>query len=622
MFLYRNSVPGWLKRAAIALLLSAGSAPAVSAATNAADDMRSASMVDAPDLAAACRPDAVEAVASRLSIKVVVKQIANGPNFAGGTRYVAATAKVPAFCQVTGSFVTNPATGKTANFEATFPAAWNRKYLQYGCSGHCGQFAVSDPAVPVITITAQGYPAESIIKGYSSFATDEGHEGFSGGSWDTKGPGKIDDDALEDFLYRADKVLASMGKEFTKAFYSQATGAAQTIRYSYFCGCSGGGRDALVAAAYFPEEFDGIVAGSAYANAAGVALQAAGASLAAIRTPDARISPAQIAQIDSLVLAKCDAVDGVKDGLIQNPGACNFRPEKDLPRCQDNKPGPDCFTNAQIESVSTLVTAVTDEHGNVVQPGYSISGLQGVGLTPPANPAAPDPWVDNGNPTAGLGSLADAVIKTFAHRNDPDFHTRSLISFGSGGSGQVTDYRIIVPAKAVKQIETAISAGIGNDPAKAARLIHSQRKLLIWSNLSDQLLTPYMSINYYKRLAKMYGGYAKLQKNVRLFMVPGTAHCSMAGDGPGSFDAIGALENWVEKGKGPDALVAGLYPAQGFARDFSAAPLRSMPLCKFPEKARYSGHGDVKDAGNWSCPASDKSMLKIGESGKQAGEIR
>ena len=219
-----------------------------------------------PDLASMCQPDAVRAALAQFSATVTLKELpaeqAVQAKMPGGISFVAATKNLPAFCQVSGSFVTNPKTGKTANFLATLPAEWNGKYLQMGCSGHCGQFAVSNAASPVVTITNQGYPGQIIQKGYASFATDEGHVGFSGGDWAIKGPGKVDQDFIEDYYYRADKVLTQVGKKITTAFYSQAMKAPQKLARSYFSGCSGGGRDAFVVASYFPEEFDGIIGGS------------------------------------------------------------------------------------------------------------------------------------------------------------------------------------------------------------------------------------------------------------------------------------------------------------------------------------------------------------------------
>jgi feruloyl esterase len=219
--------------------------------------------------------------------------------------------------------------------------------------------------------------------------------------------------------------------------------------------------------------------------------------------------------------------------------------------------------------------------------------------------------------------LGDAVIRVFTHRDDPDFHTSSVISFGAGGPGPVTGYRVIVSRAEVARANAALRMGIGDNPQNAAKLIKLNHKMLIWVNLSDHLLTPYMSINYYKRLAATYGGYSRLQKNIRLFGLPGTAHCSGGGigEGPGSFDALSAIEDWVESGKEPDSLPATLYAATQFGIDFHKPMGRTMPLCKFPEMARYGGKGDLRDGANWSCPAHDKSMLKVGESGRQAGVI-
>jgi feruloyl esterase len=579
----------------------------------------------AANLEAVCRPETVQAVVSKLSVGVTVKEIKNGPQLPGGAKFTAAANNWPAFCQVSGSFVTNPKAGRTANFLATFPATWNGKYLQMGCSGHCGQFAVSDPAKAITTITNQGYPGEAIIKGYASFATDEGHEGFAGGTWATRGPGQVDEEAIADFYYRADQGLARLGKQFAVAFYAAATKTPRQVARSYFNGCSGGGRDAFVAASYFPEEFDGIIAGSAY-NPVGAAFQMAGVPIATLRSEGAAVPAELVRLIDPIVKAKCDKLDGVEDGLIQNPAACDFRPDRDLPRCEDDAPTGKCFTHAQIETISTALSAVTDEDGNVVQPGYSVSEVQPATFLTPKRPtdlAAVDPWpnTDTGSLSGGYWPLADAFLKVFIHKNDPNFFTRSIISFKAGGAAGVTAYHIVVPKAEADLVKKEARMAIGHFPENAAKLIQQNRKFLIWHNLSDQTLAPYMSINYYKELAKLQGGYAKLQKNVRLFGIPGSGHCSMLGVGPDNFDALEAMENWVEKGKAPDGLLAKLYDPNSPNIDPGKTPLRTMPLCKFPEMARYNGTGDVKDAANWRCPPDDTSMLKVGESGRQAGVL-
>ena len=565
------------------------------------------------NLEASCRPEVLQVVTAKLP-GVTVKNVKDAPKFQDGATYFAASSNLPAFCEVSGSFVTDRNTGRTADFLAVFPEAWNSKFLQIGCSGHCGNFSVSDPASPIITITNQGYPGEAIEKGYAAFSTDEGHETMAGGDWAINGPGQIDQGAVDDFYYRADKVLASVGKAFTAAFYTQATGSAQKIARSYFIGCSGGGRDALVAASLFPEEFDGIIAGSPYADMVGVSFQTAGIMLANGRSSEASVSPALMAKIDPFVKAKCDAVDGVKDGLIQNPAACDFIPTRDLPLCNGTQPEDTCFTKAQIESISVAVSAVTDEHGNVVHPGYTVS----------------EPNMAMGPAQGGdqMNSFADAVMGIFVHKNDPNYHLDQLIKFGNNGPGPIKSFHIIVPESEAALGRTEARMGIGAHPEAAATLIKQKRKLLIWANLSDEKLTPYMSINYYKQLAKLYGGYSKLQDDVRLFLLPGTGHCSMNGCGPTSFDALGAMEQWVEKSAAPDSLLATQFvtkpaanPMMPPSADRSKPPVRTMPLCKFPEMAHYSGHGDVMDAANWSCPATDKSMLRVGESGRQAGVL-
>jgi feruloyl esterase len=554
-----------------------------------------------PPLEAACNAASAQAAAPA---GVTVKPIGNG-SFPGATRYVAANGAVPAYCQVSGSFVTNPASGKTANFMATFPANWNGKYLQLGCSGHCGQFYVSNPAMPTITVTAQGHATQIIEKGYATFATDEGHEGMDPAGWAVKKDGTVDQDYVDDFFFRADKVLSVMGKEFTTAYYAQVSGTRQAISRSYFNGCSGGGRDAMVAASYFPDAFDGIIAGSPY-NSVGMTIQGTAVGVAAARSPGAGLSPALLALFERTVTNQCDAVDGVKDGLIQNPAACNFNPERDLPRCTASAAAGQCFSTAQIETASVMINGITDERGNVVAPGYSISDF---GIEP-----------------VFMGQLTTPAFKVFVHGNDPAFNPSAIFSFRRGGPGQVTGFHAVIPSAEVARVRQAWRPGAGHLPENTGTLMGSKTKLLIWHNFSDEKLTPFSSINWYKGLARSHGGYARVQSQARLFMLPGTTHCSITGVGPNSFDALGAMEAWVEKGEAPDALRAWVANRQftpGAPKSPNLnTPDYTMPLCKFPQMARYSGKGDVRNGANWSCPAGDKRMLRIGESGRQAGVSR
>ncbi|HEX7858532.1 MAG TPA: tannase/feruloyl esterase family alpha/beta hydrolase [Sphingobium sp.] len=590
----------WLVSAAALVAIAGAVAPdAVMAATQ--ENPAPAAELSDTQLQTMCEGDAVQAIAATLpGARVTVQKVGNGP-FKGATHFVAATDKVPAFCQVTGSFVTNAQTGKTANFLANFPTRWNGKYLQIGCSGHCGQFYVSNPAVPSVIVTTQGYPGQIMAKGYAAFATDEGHEGMSPANWAIK-DGKVEQDYLDDFYYRADKVMADMGKVLTTAFYSKATGKAASLKRSYFAGCSGGGRDAMVVSSYFPEKFDGIIAGSPYDT--GMGLHSAGYVRGMQRSPSNVVPKELYSYFDQLVKKQCDGLDGVKDGVIQNPLACNFRPDRDLPKCEGDKPGGQCFTKGQIETLSTMVTAMTDEKGRVIQPGFSVSELL---------------------PGAGIAELGDAQLKVFIHKNDPAFSAADVFSFRAGGPGPIDAFRVILSSEEAAKARTEMRLATGHQIENIGPLMSGKTKLMIWHNFSDERLTPISSINWYKQLAGKYGGYAKVQKTARLFLIPATAHCSIMGNGPNAFDALGTMEKWVEKGEAPEAIrltVADHQFSPGVPKaDAFKFPNATATVCKFPEMARYSGKGDVKDAANWSCSAKDTRGLQVGESGRQGGAL-
>jgi feruloyl esterase len=458
-----------------------------------------------PSFESTCNSAALEEIIKALPT-VTFGEIADGPKIPGGVKYVAANGKMPAYCEVLGSFITNEKTGKTANYLAVFPELWNSKFLQIGCSGTCGAFAVNDPTSQSIVITNQGFPGESLIKGYASFSTDEGHTTMLPQSWAVKGPGLVDQDAIDDLLYRADEKLAHIGKALTVAFYSHAKGVKQEIVRSYFIGCSEGGRNALVAANLFPGEYDGIIAGSPYANMASSAFQFIGGTLAELRSPDSDLPPEVLNKVDPFIKEKCDAQDGVKDGLIQNPAACDFLPSRDLQICHEAGATNGCFTKAQIESISVLLSAVTDERGHVVQPGYSVSELQAATRfpVPLKDPNADELGIGNPQAASAPWGLANAVLKLFVHKNDPNFHSRKLVSFTSGGAGAITNFHAVVPAAEAANAKASISTGVAAQPAKLKSLIESKKKLLIWANLSDQILTPYVTVNYYKQLAAMY----------------------------------------------------------------------------------------------------------------------
>ncbi len=562
----------------------------------------------APRLAEHCTPTVIQEVADALDAGVTIAKVPNGPQFEGGTRFVAAKGKTPAFCQVTGSYVTNPATGKTANFIATFPADWNGKYLQLGCSGSCGVLLMNDPAMPAIAITAQGWPGQLLEKGYATFGNDLGHVANGPGigwDWAFREDGSLSEDNLADYLYRADEVLADTGKALAAALYTRLSQSERSIERSYYSGCSQGGRGALVAASRFPEKFDGIVAGSPAADLPGLIVHPAGRAMLAAQEGAPKLSPAQEGLLRERVTAQCDALDGVEDGLIQNPFACAFNPETDLPVCRPGSEGEDCFTPEQTRLLGAFVSAAADSEGNAVAPGHSVSEIS---LSFDRAPSG--------------GAAHDAVVRRFAMA---PVGGEPLVWYSPAVTGKAGSTHVVADADAYRRLAAILRDG-SVSAEDISRLVEANRKLLWYHNLSDEALTPVMSINRYKALAKLHGGYGELQKNIRLFSLPGTGHCGMSGVGPTNFDAIGALEAWVERGVAPNALFARkLDPATENVVmgtiDWDRVSPRTMPLCMFPEMAHYKGNGDVNNAASWECRADDTRMLGLGRSGKRAGVV-
>ncbi|EQB16844.1 tannase/feruloyl esterase family alpha/beta hydrolase [Novosphingobium lindaniclasticum] len=556
-----------------------------------------------PNFAAWCTSQAVSAIAAGLGAGVTIHEVPNGPRLPGGVKLNPASGKVPATCRVTGSYVTNPKTGKTANFLATFPAHWNQKYLQLGCSGTCGYLRMNDPAAPPITVTAQGYPGQLLEKGYAVFGNDLGHvapSATSGGSeWLKNSDGTVNAETLADYLYRADLVMADMGKAFTRAFYGQGTNAAKAdITRSYFSGCSQGGREALVAATRFPEKFDGIIAGSPVSDQPGVLWHVMGQGLLAQKLAPMKFTPGQMERLKARVVASCDALDGVKDGLIQNPAACNIQPDTILPVCKPGRQTDDCVSKQQSAALSVYFSGVTDARGAPLQPGFPISDQSYVGIGQAAS-AAP----------------ADLDMRYFVGHA---FDGMPLATYGDA-----RDPHIVANVAAYKAYVDLLRRGVVM-AEDFGPFFKRNGKLLWYHNLSDEALTPYMSFNRYRKLAADHGGYARLQENIRFFAVPGSGHCGMGGPGPSNFDAIGALEKWVEEGEAPQALLARqLDPANSNILtgqiDWSKPPLRTMPLCTFPQMARYKGKGYINAARNWECAGSDRRMLTIGRTGREAG---
>jgi len=543
----------------------------------------------------------------------------------------------PPYCVVTGSFVTNSATGKTANFAAVFPAAdkWNGKYLQIGCGGTCGN--VFDAGTPV--------PAH-LRSGYAVWQTDDGHVDGSlaaigssveaDSSWAVKSPGVADTDAIDDYLNRAVHTLSVVGRQATASLYS-----ARSVSKSYFLGCSDGGREGMVEATQFPQDFDGIIAGAPY-NMPEANLNFMTRALAQLRASDAALSDAQ-AELVSQAVANCDSADGVADSLVQNPNMCTFIPRRDLPVCAAGQAASGtCLTSHQIDAVTAILAAVRDTNGAVIAAGWpaQIFGqTEASALVFPSAPVAgPDPFGPQPYLTMfNDWSLSNYTIRNLVYAGASDYDGRTTLgqTFVLSDASDPSTFHIEFPQSVASTIASALAKGAWDDPTAMSNFIARGGKLIMYHGLTDPMLNPNNSIRYYENLAASHGGYGALQQNVRLFLAPGMNHCA-GGDGPNAFvsqynapgyfsspqvpfdaehDALAALDAWVENGRTPKTLTAAKYKDDTLSEGIT----RTMPLCPFPAKATYSGSGAVDDAANWSCIEGDTSMLGKASAGVTAG---
>ena len=532
----------------------------------------------------------------------------------------AGTFSVPEYCQVIGKVATSgecPTTGpwatgcgpSSAEFRLNLPPVWNNHFLFEGCGGNCG----SVTSTSVNSVDA----AEALGLGYAVVNTDTGHEQDPATillTWAVSDstPPVVNQSAIIDFYYRAVHQVTVAAKQYVEAFYTAP------IDYAYFDGCSTGGRQSMVEGTRYPVDYDGLVVGDpaiSYHNGR-LSTQKQGLAFVPAGT---YIPPATAAQVDAAVMASCDALDGVVDGLIQNPAACNILPSV--------LAGQGILTTPQANGLQAYILPETDTSGVPLFPGMPISDLNTANfITPGTNdelttappfPTAAEPWGAATCPYAtcgGLGpsawSLGEVAIKAYIEENQ---------FFDVNPNGPTPNWPQTVSAtgNTVSPATVALlyqQAGLGDadDPYKLMNFLKKGGKVVWYHGGSDSLISPFISYWYYEQLAALMGGYDPTQNSVRLFIEPGMDHCS-GGVSPNSFDTLQALDKWVTKGVAPEGILAtaptSTLPSSG----------RTMPLCKFPEEASYSGSGNVYSAANWSCNPSDTSMLAVGATGLASG---
>lgn len=491
---------------------------------------------------------------------------------------VAASDTTPAWCNVQATIVTRGegAPDGSARVALQFPDQWQQRFFFMGVGGNAGTL------MPAVNATDR---LSALGKGYVTAVTDTGHVGNgTDASW-VRGPdGKRDEARITDFFYRAAHDATEGGKALARAYY------AEPVQHAYFDGCSTGGRMAMMEAERYPTDFDGIIAGDPNMDYR-AGLQRFVVQRAAFAAPTAWLSPSLLTWIDKTVTERCDAIDGATDGLVQDPARCKICPEDLI--CSGSNAS-DCLNPDQVRVLHAYTTPLHDRHGRLLFTGWAMTNLTGprglsywtTGTTAPdlTHPEAPwgnDPaasprgWVFARQAmTSWLGMRADTPMASL----DADPRTNTV---GDGLVAMVD--HVFAPAET-------------KNPARLLPFIRQGRKLIMYHGASDPALPAARTIQFYRELSALMHGSDKAAASVRLFLVPGMHHCS-GGIGPDQFDTLSAIEAWVEHGTPPQAIAASTKADAGLAP-------HHLPLCPFPQQARYSGAGAVDDAANWRCGRS------------------
>jgi feruloyl esterase len=438
---------------------------------------------------------------------------------------------LPAFCRV--EVTLKPSADSDIKVEYWLPAtaaAWNGKFQATGNGGWNGNID-------------QNALAAGLKRGYATASTDTGHQG-GGGPW------MQNHEKVVDYGYRAVHEMTVKGKAIAAAFYNSAP------KLSYFTGCSAGGRQGLISAQRYPEDFDGIVAGAPALNATGRAVFAMYVAQNLHKDEAAYIPATKYAAIHDAVLAACDGLDGVKDRVIENPLKCTFNPK--VLACTGAESAT-CLTEAQVDAVRKMyLPVVNTKTKKEVFPGLAYGSELG--------------WATFGSPQPFPIGVQMFQYLVF---NDPNF-----------------DYKTLNFDEHMALVDKAEAGLINARNADLSKFISRGGKMIQYHGWSDPQIPSASSTQYYQSVLDKMGSASKVTDSYRLFMVPGMNHCG-GGDGTATFDMLSALETWVEKKQAPASIPAS-HVTEGKVD-------RTRPLCPFPQVASYKGSGSTDDASNFVC---------------------
>jgi feruloyl esterase len=442
--------------------------------------------------------------------------------------------KVPAICRVAG--VVTPA----IKFEVWLPegSAWNGRFQAVGGGGLAGMISY-------------GALADAVNGGYASASTDTGHEAS-----DTTNAWVYDRQRVMDYGYRAIHEMTVKAKAVIDAHYDK------TPEYSYFNGCSTGGRQGLMEAQRYPDDYDGIISGAPVNRFTNLHMGQLWTARATLKKPGAVLTRDDLAKVSAAVLAQCDAADGVKDGMLADPRTCKFDPGT----LQGFRP-------EQIEALKMIYRgAVNPRTGVQIYPGLEVGG------------EGPQP----GNPGWGL----------IMNGKEP-FAIDGPVLGGMGFGNPHWDWRTFDFDRDVALVDAKLFGTLNAINPDLRDFKKHGGKLIVYHGWSDPGVMPQQTLDYWNSVREYAGkamggdGGAYTDEFARLYMLPGVGHCR-GGVGPDQADWIGTLAGWVEKGKAPTSIVAHRDDPQG-------KTVMTRPLCAYPQVARYKGRGDTNDASNFEC---------------------
>lgn len=464
---------------------------------------------------------------------------------------------LPALRRVVG--VIKPTSDSHIRFEVWLPVdKWNGNFRGVGNGGFAG-------------VINYGDMMQAATAGYAVASTDTGHAAPKNGEeeWAVGHPEKV-----IDFAYRAIHEMTVKAKAIVKANYGRPP------KFSYFSSCSNGGRQALMEAQRYPEDYDGIIAGAPAHDWTSLMTQGASIAQAQLKDAEGFIPRRKMKALEAAVLDSCDAEDGLKDGLIDDPRSCRFNPSAML--CQGDE-SDTCLTQRQVETLKSIYAGLRNSKAESLAPGLLPGSESGLGGW--------ESWVAGHAPGK---STMNSITRQFFRR----------LVFADAN----WDFNLL---NIDRDLETANRklAGILNATNADLRAFKNRGgKLIIYHGWNDPAIPAEMSITYYQNVvAKM--GQRDSDKFLRLYMVPGMQHCG-SGPGPNWFsqankcincepkqDINWALEQWVEKGVAPVSIIATKYEEE--YRQTGVA--RTRPLCPYPQVARYDGSGSIDEAANFAC---------------------